>query len=138
MTTKSPTDLARDARTLADSLRERFNAGEFTLHRAATMLDTLAALISEQAATIAALKAPKVKPQAPRPFKVGDEVRVTRKIEIDSKGNDCFWNPAKSALLGDTAEITGPVTTGVTLGIAGDYWWFSVEALDLVRAVDEA
>ena len=45
MTTKSPTDLAQDARTLADSLRERFNAGEFTLHRAATMLDTLAALI---------------------------------------------------------------------------------------------
>ena len=43
MTTKSPTDLAQDARTLADSLRERFNAGEFTLHRAATMLDTLAA-----------------------------------------------------------------------------------------------
>ena len=36
MTTKSPTDLARDARTLADSLRERFNAGEFTLHRAAS------------------------------------------------------------------------------------------------------
>ena len=49
MTTKSPTDLAQDARTLADSLRERFNAGEFTLHRAATMLDTLAALITEQA-----------------------------------------------------------------------------------------
>ena len=101
MTTKSPTDLAQDARTLADSLRERFNAGEFTLHRAATMLDTLAALISEQAATIAALEGEqrlaqdKARIEAaslppsndadrylpddpPRPFKVGDRVRIAR------------------------------------------------------------
>lgn len=154
MTTKSPTDLARDARTLADSLRERFNAGEFTLHRAATMLDTLAALISEQAATIAALEGEQRLAQdkarieaaglddSPREFKVGDRVRIAHRVATDRAGHPCYWTSGMDQCLGHEGVIDAldwAVWPQIPYGVLalGQRFYYSPEALDLLPPLGE-
>lgn len=135
MDTKSPTDLAQDARDLSNSIMDTVNGPpQFEcqwlnlLGKAAGLLDTLAALIEQTT--------PREVPQSqtPRPFKVGDRVRFARFVS-DS------WNGDGPAL-GWEAQVTDNDETdyipirveGRPWGANSDdvWWWFDPEALDLL------
>jgi len=131
MPTVDPALLAEQARTLAADLRATYNAGEVKAQRAATLLDILADALAPSSAPTS----------EPRLFKVGDRVRIARKVVIDSNRRDCGWFLFKNAALGLVGVVSDidpddwAMHVAVDLG-HGRVWWFSPEALDLLPAED--
>ena len=71
---------------------------------------------------------------APRVFKVGDRVRIARKVETDSMGRDCEWVPSMDDHVGKAGIIEFMDNSVYPYCVGGDggLWWYSPEALDLL------
>ncbi len=135
MTTKSPTDLAQDAQAFAanllQALEDRPDSGSALVCLAADVVEAvnaLAALITEQAA------APKVEPQAPRPFKVGDRVRFARFVSDPWNGDGPALGWEARVTDNDGTDYIPIRVEGRPWGTNSDdvWWWFDPEALDLL------
>jgi hypothetical protein len=87
---------------------------------------------SEQSPARTEIEAP-----APRPFKVGDRVKVARKVETDSKGRDCHWDAegmdATIGTLQTVARVTDEPDDSYPVRLTGDGYWYSPEALEHVE-----
>lgn len=79
-------------------------------------------------------------------FKVGDRVRIARKVEVDSAGRDCGWCHYMDGEVGTITVIACIQPDRGAASILDDGgWWFSPEALDRldrtqarIRMIDEA
>ena len=76
----------------------------------------------------------------PRPFQVGDRVRIARKVTHDAKGNHCGWFAHMDTLIGSAGAVLGVdknqgFAASVFVEAGPNSSWFSPEALDLIAPV---
>lgn len=72
-------------------------------------------------------------------FKVGDTVKVARKVVTNSKGFDCHWSPDMNTSVGATQTVTHVELDSDMDSIPvrlDNAQWYSPEALDLVTAAE--
>ncbi len=80
------------------------------------------------------------RPKVTRLLRVGDTVRVARKVIIDSRGRNCDWDAEMDSIVGSTITVLvvdhernhDPITVYAGNEATETQWWYSPEALDLI------